>query len=264
MNISKPSNAINIRSITGLKKILPEFDDKLKKRKEEVLSIINPFNKTQEGILRIKYSQQINPLEPPIQDWISDNFYINKLYSTYNLSLNGVISYILSIYDKVGIIDLLMLTVTNEKRQERKRYSVIDYAYEYNFNAAEKDVIELTKENELKVIVTIFDNLVTKSNVNKIIDYLKAYVNGIESFSLEFNINNNESSNEKKLLFKDVKQISLGQKVVAMLNFILGYCEYSEDYRPLIIDQPEDNLDSQYIYKNLVQQLRDVKTKNKL
>ena len=49
-----------------------------------------------------------------------------------------------------------------------------------------------------------------------------------------------------------------------MLSFILGYSEYSNDYRPLIIDQPEDNLDNQYIFKNLVSQLRDVKEKRQV
>ena len=44
-----------------------------------------------------------------------------------------------------------------------------------------------------------------------------------------------------------------------MFSFVLGYSKYSNDYRPLIIDQPEDNLDNQYIYKNLVTQLRKIK-----
>lgn len=44
-----------------------------------------------------------------------------------------------------------------------------------------------------------------------------------------------------------------------MLSFILGYSDFSDDYRPLIIDQPEDNLDNRYIYKNLVSTLRDTK-----
>ena len=56
----------------------------------------------------------------------------------------------------------------------------------------------------------------------------------------------------------------LGQKVVAMLSFVLAYSDYSEDYRPLIIDQPEDNLDNQYIYKNLVNQLRQIKKKRQV
>lgn len=49
-----------------------------------------------------------------------------------------------------------------------------------------------------------------------------------------------------------------------MLDFILGYGEFIHDYRPLILDQPEDNLDSRYIYKNLVKQIRQTKDKRQI
>ena len=84
-----------------------------------------------------------------------------------------------------------------------------------------------------------------------------------EQFSLEFNVNNREGSTSQKI-FNDVRDLSLGQKVIAMLTFVLGYSEYSEDFRPLIIDQPEDNLDNQYIYKNLVKQMRLLKEKRQV
>ena len=78
-----------------------------------------------------------------------------------------------------------------------------------------------------------------------------------------FNVNSSSASAGKPN-YKDVTTLSLGQKVVAMLDFVLEYGEYIGDYRPLLIDQPEDNLDSQYIYKNLVQQLRNVKEKRQI
>ncbi|MBU7217681.1 hypothetical protein KQR51_07845 [Staphylococcus gallinarum] len=91
-------------------------------------------------------------------------------------------------------------------------------------------------------------------------NYFNNYLISYEKFNLEFNINANTVANNNKLQFKNVKNLSLGQKVVAMFNFILAYSEYADDYRPLIIDQPEDNLDSQYIYHNLVNKL--IETKN--
>ena len=72
-------------------------------------------------------------------------------------------------------------------------------------------------------------------------------------FTIEFNIQ-----------YKEVSVLSLGQKVVAMLDFILAYSDYTGDYRPLIIDQPEDNLDNSYIYSHLVQQFRNVKTQRQI
>ena len=94
-------------------------------------------------------------------------------------------------------------------------------------------------------------------------DDIKDYVVNTENFTLEFNINNKESE-RLSANYKPVNELSLGQKVVAMLSFVLGYSEYSWDFRPLIIDQPEDNLDNQYIYKNLVKQLRQIKEKRQI
>lgn len=81
---------------------------------------------------------------------------------------------------------------------------------------------------------------------------------------LEFNINSKESSQQLDILYKEVGVLSLGQKVVAMLDFLLAYSDYSNDFRPLIIDQPEDNLDNRYIYRHLVQQFRDVKAQRQI
>lgn len=81
---------------------------------------------------------------------------------------------------------------------------------------------------------------------------------------LEFNINSKESSQQLDILYKEVGVLSLGQKVVAMLDFLLAYSDYSKEFRPLIIDQPEDNLDNRYIYRHLVQQFRDVKAQRQI
>ncbi|SNM01400.1 phosphoesterase [Streptococcus pneumoniae] len=81
---------------------------------------------------------------------------------------------------------------------------------------------------------------------------------------LEFNINSKESSQQLDILYKEVGVLSLGQKVVAMLDFLLAYSDYSKDFRALIIDQPEDNLDNRYIYRHLVQQFRDVKAQRQI
>lgn len=81
---------------------------------------------------------------------------------------------------------------------------------------------------------------------------------------LEFNINSKESSQQLDILYKEVGVLSLGQKVVTMLDFLLAYSDYSKDFRPLIIDQPEDNLDNRYIYRHLVQQFRDVKAQRQI
>ncbi|MHC9542895.1 MAG: AAA family ATPase, partial [Vulcanimicrobiota bacterium] len=59
--------------------------------------------------------------------------------------------------------------------------------------------------------------------------------------------------------FKPIHQGSPGQKTAALLSFILSYGD-----EPLILDQPEDDLDNNLIYDLIVTQLRDIKQKRQV
>jgi len=54
---------------------------------------------------------------------------------------------------------------------------------------------------------------------------------------------------------RDFTLLSLGQQQSILLSVLL----FSKSKMPLIIDQPEDNLDSEFIYKTLVRSLRNIK-----
>lgn len=127
----------------------------------------------------------------------------------------------------------------------------------------EKGIKRIEQQDEPIILKSIFDKVTSEANIKEIRDFFKLYISKTEMFTLEFNTNNREGG-DKKVLYKPVRDLSLGQKVVAMLSFILSYSEYSGDYRPLLIDQPEDNLDNQYIYRNLVKQLREIKNKRQV
>jgi len=58
---------------------------------------------------------------------------------------------------------------------------------------------------------------------------------------------------------KDISTGSPGQKNAALLAFLLSYGE-----EPLLLDQPEDDLDNELIYNLIVQQLREVKTRRQV
>ena len=58
---------------------------------------------------------------------------------------------------------------------------------------------------------------------------------------------------------KKIKQGSPGQKTAALLAFILSYGE-----EPLLLDQPEDDLDNELIYSLIVKQLREIKSKRQV
>ena len=64
-----------------------------------------------------------------------------------------------------------------------------------------------------------------------------------------------EVNGAKRPLVKRISQLSLGQQQSVLLGILL----LSESNRPLLIDQPEDNLDSEFIYKTIVATLRKIK-----
>lgn len=263
--LARPSDVIRVRSKSGLKKVLLDVKSVLKQRKEQVSSIITPFNDKQLGILRIIYSQNRVPIEPDLGYWIFGlNYDKESFFHNYNITQENVVEYLLKLYDDLGFFEFINSVISEDIPKIKSIINVSDFSTEMNENLVDKGINEITADNASSITKIIFSKLITDDNINLIINYLKQYIEDIEEFSLEFNINNRECAGTIGKLYKDVRKLSLGQKVVAMLSFILGYSEYSNDYRPLIIDQPEDNLDNQYIYKNLVKQLRDVKDKRQV
>jgi len=59
--------------------------------------------------------------------------------------------------------------------------------------------------------------------------------------------------------FRPIQQASPGQKTAAILAFLLAYGD-----EPMIIDQPEDDLDNYLIYDLIVRQLRENKKRRQL
>ena len=230
------------------------------KRKNEISEIIDPFNKEQEGLLRITYKQTNNYNEPDLYRWIFGDRSKNKMFNGYRITRKDIINYLLSIFDKEGLCELFNMLYN--RNIDIKKYSLKEYAKDLKANK-NLDFKEVDNSAEIRILNSVYNEF-KNINLNLIKEYLIDFLNENEELSLEFNINSKNSSASLKETFKDVKHLSLGQKVVAMLDFILAYSEYSNDYRPLIIDQPEDNLDSQYIYKNLVKQIRSVKSKRQI
>lgn len=262
--LSKPEDVIRFKKKSGLIKTLDNVQSVMQKRKEEVDSVIKPFNISQTNILRIIYSQDGTYSEPDFAFWLfGEKYNETKWYKNQNITEGNIIEYLLKLYGELGIFEFLTLVVNKDIAKAFSTTSMLAFCTEMTQSMVEQGIHSLDKEEVQTLLNEILENLITDKNIDKVIDYLKKYIAHIESFSLEFNINNKEGSSGSSI-YKSVGTLSLGQKVVAMLSFILGYSEYSKDYRPLIIDQPEDNLDNQYIYKNLVKQLRSIKEKRQV
>jgi ABC-type lipoprotein export system ATPase subunit len=59
--------------------------------------------------------------------------------------------------------------------------------------------------------------------------------------------------------YKDSRALSTGQKCTAILPILL-----MESVKPLVIDQPEDNLDNRFVSETVVKNLRSVKCRRQL
>ena len=68
---------------------------------------------------------------------------------------------------------------------------------------------------------------------------------------IDIQLNVSSTKNEK---YKSLEKLSKGQQCTAILNILM-----LENNDPLIVDQPEDNLDNAYIANNLVEGLRELK-----
>ena len=263
--LENPDKMIRIKKASGLKNLLINVESIMEKRNKEVHEVIDSFNKTQDKILRIIYTQNADFYSIPFEKLFEDDINMKKkYYNNFNILSKDVIEYLYALDSKVGLQKLLKWIFGKEYSKINNEVPISSFLQEKSAKLVDKGISFIDEDNECILIEMIVSSLIQDKNIRSIIDYLKAYVIGKEEFKLEFNINSKESSSNKPVIFKDVRDLSLGQKVVAMLSFILAYSEYSGDYRPLIIDQPEDNLDNQYIYKNLVKQLRYIKEKRQI
>lgn len=95
-------------------------------------------------------------------------------------------------------------------------------------------------------------SLISEENLQTFID---------DGLSLKYNINAGTEYTEQ---FKDNSQISMGQNAVALLLLILNASHSLSDNRPLLMDQPEDDLDNSYIYSTLVKEFRNSKQKRQI
>ena len=69
-----------------------------------------------------------------------------------------------------------------------------------------------------------------------------------------------DQAGKPRYLQRDFSKLSLGQQQSVLLALMLS----SKSNVPIIIDQPEDNLDSEFIYKSLVPVLRMAKERRQI
>jgi ABC-type lipoprotein export system ATPase subunit len=95
--------------------------------------------------------------------------------------------------------------------------------------------------------------LVKLKNITVLGQIERAIVKDLPTIKIKKVISNADSS--KTVVERDFSKLSMGQQQSILLTLLL----FSKRNCPLIIDQPEDNLDSEFIYKTLVKNLKRIK-----
>ena len=97
----------------------------------------------------------------------------------------------------------------------------------------------------------------TKGTVDRLISLNLSKRLELEEIELKdkVNIDLNTAHDDTDVHYVPLDDLSTGQKCTAILNLLLLSCD-----DPLIIDQPEDNLDNAFIAERIVQDLRQSKT----
>lgn len=102
-------------------------------------------------------------------------------------------------------------------------------------------------EEEAADIIGRLRNITTLGQIERVI------VKDKPSIKIKKLISNHDGT--KSIIERDFSKLSMGQQQSILLTLLL----YSKRNCPLIIDQPEDNLDSEFIYKTLVKNLKRIK-----
>lgn len=253
-----------------LKVVRESLDDimlMVDKRKDSFGEIIEKFNEINKEALSINYEPMnnftkyfdcfIEIFEQDSYNNSPEQVLKQHICQTY-LTWSDVQDYFLQLIRQKNYFEILDLLLNKKFTEMEKIFKIEEFqSINSSYYAVNKGWNEVDRSNRKIVYTEIFNkvkennNLLRKSIVNcfKIID----------NFDLHFNINFKEDVKYNSTNFKRLSELSLGQKVVALLTFVFNFGAITGDSTPLIIDQPEDNLDNVYIYKTLVESLKNIK-----
>lgn len=252
-------NKLTANNYSKIKQVITIISNILKNRREKVMNQINEFNNIYKKSIQIQYNEDGNyqnyilPFEIEYEDIKSINntiVDIKDIQSLVNAQINevGILKYITYLIDKKYIELEKIVSINKFKGQ-----LTID------------DVNNGLRDINIKDIQNIYDEIYQKIFLyNNIKNILEDIMIKDAQYNLLFNISNKETNENIKDEYRPIQEISLGQQVAAILTFVIEYGKFNNDSTPLVIDQPEDNLDNQYIYKNLVQALKIIKNERQV
>lgn len=246
-NISKNEKITSSDDIANLKKCLYDIgkcNNQIDIIIENMLAILNNSmkNKVLIEYQRIKHSQLY------LTDNCLEMYSLNNELTEYqNKKLSRLIENLISKYDLFEINKKIINEkgiFSNEIKKTRALDNQIKEELE-NDNTTFNKYIDIFFEISRQALKNVCNN------------------NDELQYTIKFNVNSHEA-NRKKDISKDISELSLGQRAVAILTIITEGMTKLDVKTPLIIDQPEDQLDNRFIYEHLIHTIRRLKEKKQI
>lgn len=222
---------------------------KLEKKKTQLENLVLQINNDKTALLDLS-SKREKLLEEFART--RNEFYGRRmtLIRKINSSLNGFVR--ISINkdgDNADYKDYLVSVVLSDKK---KRISKDDRERIAD-NVSPSELCKFVTQNNI-------DLLAQKASISKEVAEKAIYLTQEEIYTLQtVRLEDKVTIELNDHSWKEISKCSDGQKCTA----ILAIAMYERDF-PLIIDQPEDSLDNSFIYKNVVQILRQIKKNRQL
>lgn len=246
-----------------LKDNLSSIISVIEDRKKLFVNITSEFNAKNNNILKIEHTS-INKFEEYIEPFIDifeveENKYGSNKYvlNTY-LTWGDVQQYFIQLIKKVNYFQVLDMFLNKRFNVMNKYLDITSFqSSQVTFKGVNSGLVSIDSSNKGQVYKEIFERV--KRNRTLLEQSIIKCFKVLDKFDIKFNVNSKEDVATVSNNFKDIKCLSLGQKVAALLTFVFKFGIIAGDNTPLLIDQPEDNLDNTYIYKTLVESLKSVK-----
>lgn len=232
------------RNITTERKILPKRLDSYKKERAILVNqvIDNLFSEAE------VYKQYYQPVQNNLEKFIED-----KTKFTMSFSVNLVNTNFLSEF----------LGYLNQNRTG-------SFQGRENGEAVVKELLEKFDFNRKESILTFLDQLIDlltccdrdgKKTHVEIINQLRNKSSELDFYDFIYSLNYLQPRYLLKFDGKNLNELSPGERGIVLLIF---YLLIDKDTKPLIIDQPEENLDNQTIYKMLVVAIKEGKKRRQV
>jgi len=203
-------------------------------------------NKKEISRLHISFANRINQqLKNSVDDFFINVKYLDDLFSPeFERVLKDIMGWRTSQVPKAGIIAKSVSVHQFVDAVKNKKTAILE-------SIKSDDGTQLLSRDEIQ-------NIIYKLNDGHAYEDLESLVfNDLPQISVTKFIENEQG---KKPVTKKISHLSLGQQQSVLLGILL----LSDSDKPLLIDQPEDNLDSEFIYKTIVSTLRKIKERRQV